>query len=916
MKNQHGAVDEERVALSEAGSGSDSEDYYVPPRELRSRGGGRKYALVTFVGALSVVLVLFALIAAFRGKTSKAGLVGTAGTIPATGTTSVTSSATATATTKEALLLAAAKAGAPLEPDASFVKEEGLFTVYRGTGVWGGIVLFHVPESQLEKPFVINPTWYKGNAKSFLLNTPVSTENQPTAYAIRKTPNELNQIDIYAPQFYITVENENSPLNASYDKGTFTGWYGSFPYLPKTLDGNKGCLINVTPWLLTGMSIVTLKGPMQTTTRIESASAFKTSVRVELDVEVQVPDLTSGTINKIGGGIAFTLTTLPDEPMLARRADERIGYFTTSHLRLDADRALHSRLNLVNRRNFERTNGELIYLIDETVPEKWRPYIKAGAEEWNKAFRKLQTGSQATRKGATMSERAQFTVPKVKALLPGDAGYPENFKVGDASFNSISWAPSLTQTYAVGPSVTDPRSGEILYSHIVFTHSWIRSLLTSERIFEGSESSGDSGHSLQSLQRLSRSHLPLGQASEQLVTEALKQIAMHEVGHTLGLRHNFHGSANYKLSALSDPNFVKKNGLTSSVMDYLPPLFREKPEDQINFYTQTLGEYDYLAIEYGYSNDLSDEALAKIAQEAVDKGLHFGTDEDLQSTLADPYVTAWDVSSEPLDYNEETLRIYKNLVPKLKEAAAKENVPWYDFTQDVNTVVALITRSLGLTARFVGGFVMTRARAGDSAHTANTIIDPALSKRALDTLVKELDPVDGTLGSSFLKPHTDVLIDVVGQNCDAIDTACSGQGPSDYIALLRKSRIEVLSQLLLPNKLNTMELAHSRSGGKAPDAQTILSKMTSVFITDKIGKDPIAADAAAEWVSVLLQLLEGSKELPAVNAAIAGELSAVHSELLHRHETSDSTTKALLWALAWRTKDHALLDSDGKPIKL
>eukprot|EP00188_Purpureofilum_apyrenoidigerum_P000123 Plantae.Rhodophyta-Purpureofilum_apyrenoidigerum.ctg1047.p1 GENE.Plantae.Rhodophyta-Purpureofilum_apyrenoidigerum.ctg1047~~Plantae.Rhodophyta-Purpureofilum_apyrenoidigerum.ctg1047.p1 ORF type:complete len:912 (+),score=156.00 Plantae.Rhodophyta-Purpureofilum_apyrenoidigerum.ctg1047:407-3142(+) len=911
MKSQHGPVDEERVALSEAGSGSDSEDYYVPPREIRSRGSGRKYALVTFVGALSVILILFALIAAIHGGK---GLKGASGTMPDMNSAV---DAASSAAAKEAAIIAAAKAGAPLIPDASFEKEDGLFTVYRGTGKLSGIVLFNVPESLLDKPFVINPTWYKGNAQSFLLNTPVQTGAQPTAYAIKKSSGDLNHVDIYAPQFYITVEDEDSPLKASYDKGTFTGWYGSLLYLPTTLNGERGCLINMTPWILGGMSVVPLNGAMETETRIESISAFETSVRVEMDVEIQIPDVATGTMKKIAGGIAFTLTILPDKSMLGRRADERIGYFTTSHLRLDADRALHSRLNLINRRNFERTGGELIYLIDKTVPEKWRIYVKEGVEEWNKAFGMLKAGSQSAQKDGKGSQRAQNFIPKVKALLPGDEGYPEDFKVGDAMFNSISWAPSLLETFAVGPAVTDPRSGEILYSHIVFTHSWIRSLLTSERIFEGSESSADIGQSLQFMQRLSRSHLPVGQSSEQIVTEALKQIAMHEVGHTLGLRHNFHGSANYRLSALSDPEFVKDKGLTSSVMDYLPPLFRENPEQQINYYTQTLGEYDYIAIEYGYSPNLSEDDLAAVAQKAVDKGLNFATDEDLSSTLADPYVSAWDISSEPLDYNEESMRIFKSLVPKLKEAAIKENIPWYDFTGDVSSVVGMISRSLSLTARFVGGFVMTRARAGDQTHRANTFIDPALSTRALDTLARELHPVDGLLGSSFLKPHADVLIDIVGEDCDSIEVACSGQGPSDYVALLRKSRIEVLSGFVVPDRLNTMELAHSRSGGKAPNAQTVLSRMSSVFINDKIGKDSVAADAAAEWVSVLLQLLEGSAQLPAVNAAIAGELSAVHSELLTKHgNESDSKTKSVLWALAWKTKDHALLDSDGKPVKL
>lgn len=559
-----------------------SEEYYVP-RELERRrssmyggnGGQRRYDVVTFVATFVFGVVFIALVAAvtnhFRLR------------------------AVEYAATDANMATLQLLAGKPTYPDASFKKEEGgLFHVYYGTGITSGVLLLEVPLSSLERPFVVSATWYRGNADQILLNMPVSgSMDGPNAFAFRIPKSQPEKLELYAPQFYISLENEESPMQAAYQAGTFTGWLSDFDFLPSRTR-KDAVLINITPWVCwKGMSVVNGLEDPQTEKRIVSASAFPKSVRVELELAVQSHwDMNAAPVT-IAAGIAFTVAALPEKVMQARRADERIGYFVTSHIRLDADRALHSRVDLIQRRSFERHDGEIVYVIDETVPHQWRQVIKEGVEEWNKAFRSFDVVREDR---SSALSRANGSRKFVRALLPGDDDYPKNFRVGDAAYSSISWSPSIHEVFALGPSLVDPRSGEILYSHIVITHGWVRSMIQTERIF-GSASPAKTERLLKTIARATGGGN--NDAGSQIVHQALRTVAMHEVGHTLGLRHNFRGSASYPLSKLSDAEFVETKGLTSSVMDYLPPVFRKRPKDQVAYYTPTLGDYDYLAIQYG-----------------------------------------------------------------------------------------------------------------------------------------------------------------------------------------------------------------------------------------------------------------------------------------------------------------------------
>jgi len=168
--------------------------------------------------------------------------------------------------------------------------------------------------------------------------------------------------------------------------------------------------------------------------------------------------------------IHFTMSLLPDEPMQPRVADDRVGYFQTvfqdigthqPHSQYLSVASTDRRVAYVHKWRLERrADGSVVqpitYYIDPSVPETWRPFLKQGVEAWNVAFERLGF------RGA------------VRAVLPTDAEWPLDYDAGDIRYSSISWAMSVFETYALGPSTVDPRTGEILNADIVFTDGWVR----------------------------------------------------------------------------------------------------------------------------------------------------------------------------------------------------------------------------------------------------------------------------------------------------------------------------------------------------------------------------------------------------------------------------------------------------------
>jgi hypothetical protein len=429
----------------------------------------------------------------------------------------------------------------------------------------------------------------------------------------------------------------------------------------------------------------------------------------------------------------YSFARLPETPMSPRLADERVGHFVTTRADYTEDTTPKTKVHYVNRWRLEKQDPTAVlseprepitYWIDGNVPGKYRKAVSDGILEWNKAFEKAGIRN---------------------ALVVRQQTDKDNFDTMDARHASVRWFAGADVGFAIGPSKVDRRSGEILDADIGMSDVFARGarLLVAEDLgkpltFDASPA-GMSDFRQQNLflscnyaaETAPELHFGLdllesrglamdGPEAEKLAQEYVKEIIMHEVGHTLGLRHNFRSSTIYTLKQIQDPAFTAVHGLTSSVMDYIPFNLAAKGEAQGEYTMSTLGPYDYLAIEYAYRPlDSKDEKaeLARIAaRTSTDPRLVYGTDEDAgYGNIAigiDPEVNRFDLGSDPLEYYKKRMKLTRELWDRLEALKLEPGESYERLSRSFASGFRQLTRVAPLVAKYVGGIRHVRDRAG------------------------------------------------------------------------------------------------------------------------------------------------------------------------------------------------------------
>ena len=347
-------------------------------------------------------------------------------------------------------------------------------------------------------------------------------------------------------------------------------------------------LINITKWLMSDNKITSFSSTDRTVVGVGTVQADRSFIDTiktyPINVEIQTLrtySMTSGKLptSKAGAatmGLTTSLVLLPETPMMPRLADDRVGFFNTRITQFSDDAAPEhdayiSRYRLEPKNVKAYKSGKLVepekqivFYIDPATPKKWVPYLKAGINDWNVAF-----------------EAAGFKNAIVAKDWPDD---PE-MSMDDARYSVMRYLPSETEN-AYGPRIVDPRSGEIIEAHICWYHS-VMSLVKNWYIRQCGPLD----------KRVKGMDLP-----DELMGQLIRFVSSHEVGHSLGLRHNMIASSATPVEKLRDKAWVEKNGHTASIMDYARFNYVAQPEDKIGEkgLFPRINDYDKWAIRWGY----------------------------------------------------------------------------------------------------------------------------------------------------------------------------------------------------------------------------------------------------------------------------------------------------------------------------
>jgi len=449
----------------------------------------------------------------------------------------------------------------------------------------------------------------------------------------------------------------------------------------------------------------------------------------------------------VGVTLHYSISRLPSSGYSPRLADQRVGYFTVTHKNFSRAAEDSHVIRYINRWNIQKADSSaalspprkpIVFWIEKTVPFKYRHAVREGILEWNKAF-----------------EKAGFKNAIEVKFQPADA----DWDTLDAHHASIRWLIGTDVSFAIGPSTVDPRTGEILDADIGVGEFWVRNypynfredlpqksgashMLTGKAGMVTASELTEMPFAMDLLE--ARGELdPLSPEGEEFVKESLRQLITHEVGHTLGLRHNFKASTAYTEAQLQDPAFTRKNGLANSVMDYVPVNLPLEGQKRGQLMSGALGPWDYWVIEYGYSQfDSAKESdeLMKIAGRSADPLLVFATDED-NSFGIDPYVNTYDLGSDNLAYAAKRIQLSAELIKRLQNRTFKPGEPYHILRRRTMNALSQVGRSVTFVSKHIGGVSYNRDHAG----TGRTNMNPISADRqreALRLLEKQIFSMD------------------------------------------------------------------------------------------------------------------------------------------------------------------------------
>lgn len=650
--------------------------------------------------------------------------------------------------------------------------KSGLFTVSQVDTKY----YFQIPDSLFNR-YMLVVTRYLSTPEGFG-NFGGEKANEQTIY-FEKGSN--NTVYLRSLQYRQDVRSSDSMLAKALEGSNENPIVAAFP-IKTTNPETKDVVIEVTDVFKKDNAMFSIGSQDKTEKKLTSLADDKSFVESIDAYPINIETKTTKTYTSStssSGSITLRLNTsivlLPKTPMRKRFFDERVGYFANKYVLFDDDEQRAQKKFIVQRYRLEPKDkdikkylrGELVepkkqivYYIDPATPKKWRPYLIAGINDWQKAF-----------------EAAGFKNAIVGKEWPED---DKTMSLEDARYSVVRYLASETPN-AYGPRISDPRSGEIMESHVGWYHNVMKLVQRWYMIQAGPLDP-----------RARKMHL-----DDELMGQLIRFVSSHEIGHTIGLRHNMGASSATPVEKLRDKKWVEENGHTVSIMDYARFNYVAQPEDNISpigLYPR-IGSYDKWAVEWGYKyypntkDEFEEEKLlAKLTTDSLTANpkLWFGG----EGKDEDPRSQSEDLGDDAVLASDYGIKNLKRVVPHLIEWTYQPNDP-YDNLADMHKAVV---RQYGLYLY----------------HVLKNIGNNYVTKRTVDEKGVVYKPVP--------KAKVKAAIDYLGRQLFVSPLWMYPQEIDDLIALKREDQIsdqqnQVLNMLLSSGMLYNINLKSMQSEG-------------------------------------------------------------------------------------------------------
>lgn len=569
-------------------------------------------------------------------------------------------------------------------------------------------------------------------------------------------------------------------------------------------DGSETSINNVFDNINLGTSAV------KDLSRIMSIKAFPNNIVATSELTTKVREGMSAV--NVTVEVSSSLVLLPEKPMMVRLDDPKVGYFTKDLLYFSDSQQKTEEKKYITRWRLEPKpenreaylRGELVepekpivFYIENSTPYRWRKYIKQGIEDWQVAF-----------------ERAGFKNAIIAKELPDSIAA----NADDINYSVVTYAAS-SKANAMGPSILDPRSGEILEADIMWWHNVISMVQEWITVQTGAIDPKARGTKL----------------PDEMMGDAIRFVACHEVGHSLGLRHNMMGSWTFPTDSLRSKSFTDKmNSTASSIMDYARYNYVAQPGDGVTAVSPHIGPYDIFAIEYGYrwyglpTPEAEKDVLYDFLNKHNGRLYKYSEAQDPRSAV-DPRAQNEDLGDDPVRSSELGIANLKRIVPEIIKwtTTGEKGQTYEEASRLYYAVITQWNNYLYHVMANIGGIYIENTTVGDGVKTY-TYVEKEKQEASLDFLLNEVLCYPRWLFDTEISDYTFLL----RKN----PTGVIEYAPSQ---ILKNTQGYIFWDLLSNDRLMRMLENELKNGKKAFTVVEMMDKMhNSIFATTIKGGTP------------------------------------------------------------------------------